>query len=211
MAVTDPMPWQTTPIHVTYRATSRCPGEGADQATVIWTRQDPIGVNHPPQTLLMTLSGTSLLPAAKPVSINIGAQSFPSTAPVFQPVELVTNEGAGPLTLSAVALYDEVGCVLSDGGMTDGGCLSSCATSSSANCKGFGWLDGGAPVLPVWLDAGVPMPTKQVLGQLWVGCPAAGDPSCPTTVTNLRIIAVVTTNDPYASQVQVPVTAWVQP
>jgi hypothetical protein len=211
MAVTDPMPWQTTPIHVTYRATSRCPSEGADQATVIWTRQDPIGVNHPPQTLIMTLNGTSLLPAAKPVAVNIGSQSFASTAPVIQPVELVTNEGPGSLTLNAVSLFDEVGCALSDGGMTDGGCLNACATSMSANCKGFGWVDGGAPVFPVWLDGGVPTPTKQVLGQLWVGCPAAGDPSCPTTVTHLRVIAVVNTSDPYAAQVQVPLNAWVQP
>lgn len=216
MMATDPMPWQTTPIAVSYRATSRCTGEGADQATVVWTRQDPLGSTHMPQTLLLTLTGGSLLPAAKPKPVNIGQANAPAAIPFTTPisVELVTNEGQAPLTLTAVDLYEEVGCALADGGMSDGGCMSSCATAGmNSPCKGFIWADGGVPsqLLPVTLDGGANAgtPSQKVIGKLFVGC-AADDGSCPTMITHLKVFAVVSTSDPYASTVAVPLNAYVQ-
>jgi hypothetical protein len=209
MMASDPMPWQTTPIAVGYRATSRCTSEGADQATVVWTRQDPIGTTHLPQTLLMTLTGGSLLPAAKAKPVNIGQANAPAAIPFNLPlgVELVTNEGQAPLTLTSADLFE-------DCGMTDGGCLNSCANADAgANCKGFIWADGGIPsqLLPVTLDGGANagMPSQKVIGKLFVGC-AANDGSCPTAVTHLKVYAVVQTSDPYAPTVTVPLNAYVQ-
>jgi hypothetical protein len=182
----------------------------------VWTRQDPIGTTHLPQTLLMTLTGGSLLPAAKPKPVNLGQQNAPDAVPFSSPidVQLVTNEGQAPLTLTAVNLYEEVSCVLADGGMTDGGCLSSCATAAANSpCNGFIWADGGIPsqLLPVTLDGGANagMPSERTVGKLFVGC-AANDGSCPTAITHLKVFAVVQTSDPYASTVAVPLNAWVQ-
>jgi hypothetical protein len=204
-ALSDPMPWQTTPIGITYRATSRCISEGADQATVVWTRQDPVGTTHLPQTLLATFTGQSLLPDAKPKPVNIGQQNNPASVPFGNPlgVELVTNQGEAPLTVTAVELYEQLG---------DGG-LSSCAGSMSANCQGFIWADGGVPsqLLPVTLDGGANpgMPSQQVIGKLFIGC-VTNDGTCPTAITHLQVTAVVSTSDPYAPTVNVPLNAYVQ-
>jgi hypothetical protein len=71
------------------------------------------------------------------------------------------------------------------------------------------WADGGNPasILPVTLDGGS---TKQVLGKLLVGC-TEDRSMCPTAAEFHKIYANVTTSDPYAGTVLVPISGWVSP
>ncbi|MBL8956162.1 MAG: choice-of-anchor D domain-containing protein, partial [Myxococcaceae bacterium] len=113
-------PWETTPVRITYRASSRCPDEIAEQAQVLWTRQ---GDQRTPGTLFMVLSGSSLLPAAKAKTLTLGQQGLPASVPLANPIsmELVTNEGVAPLNVTAVQLMEELPFYLPDGGQADGG------------------------------------------------------------------------------------------
>ncbi len=120
------------------------------------------------------------------------------------------------MSINQVSLWEELPCLLPDAGTYDGGgptggCLSLCDMSNEMSaCSKFNWApDGGDPatLLPIALDAG---PGAQAtVGSLFVGCLADGG-SCPIAVTKLLVYAIVSTSDPYASQVTVPITAYVQ-
>ncbi|MBK7862764.1 MAG: choice-of-anchor D domain-containing protein [Archangiaceae bacterium] len=222
MAETDPKPWETAPITVTYRAASQCLDEGADQAQVLWTRQGPTG--RTPATLFATLTGTSLLPNAKPKPVNIGQPQQPADVPFTTPlgVELVTNQGQAPLTISAVELWEELPAYLADGGTYDGGgpeggilsrCNPASPTYSDSDCARFQWAPGQDPasLLPLTLDGGASAarPTQATLGKLYVGCLGDGG-SCPPATTRYKVVAVVVTSDPYAARVGVPIIAYVR-
>jgi len=60
MQLTDPKPWQTPPVSVSYRPTSACAEDRADSARVTWSRQS----NPPrqPSTLSVTFIGRSSEP-----------------------------------------------------------------------------------------------------------------------------------------------------
>jgi hypothetical protein len=219
-------PWESMPVGITYRASSGCRDEAADQAQILWTRQDPPTTMPPrmPATLFATLSGTSLLPSAKAKTQNIGQQGQPADVPFTVPisVELVTNEGLAPLTLTSVEMWEELPAFLPDGGSYDGGgpeggILSPCNPASPAyefsDCARFQWAPGQSPaqLLPVTLDGGAApgSPSQATVGRLFVGCLADGG-SCPPATTRYKVIAVVNTTDPYAPRVAVPIIAWVK-
>lgn len=223
-AETDPKPWETAPITVTYRASSRCLAEGADQAQVLWTRQDPPTTMPArlPATLFATLTGNSLLPNAKPIPVNLGQAMSPAPAPTQITLELVLNQGQAPLTLTSVELWEELPAFLPDGGSYDGGgpeggILSMCNPSSpvyaDSDCARFQWVPNESPAryLPVTLDGGATAqnPSKTVVGKMSVGCLADGG-SCPPAATRYKVIAMVNTSDPYASRVAVPIIAIVR-
>jgi hypothetical protein len=222
MAESDPMPWETAPISITYRAASQCLDEGADQAQILWTRQGPLGRN--PSTLFATLTGTSLLPNAKPKPVNLGQalQPYEVPSPTPVPVELVTNQGAAPLTLTSVEMWEELPAYLPDGGTYDGGgpeggilslCNPASPTYQDSDCARFQWAPGQSPgqYLPATLDGGATAsnPTLTTVGKLFVGCINDGG-DCPPATTRYKVIAIVNTSDPYASRIAVPIIAYVR-
>ena len=219
-------PWESMPIGITYRASSGCRDEAADQARILWTRQDPATTMpiRAPGTLLATLTGTSILPSAKPKTVNIGQAGQPTDVPLGMPipVELVTNEGLAPLTLNSVELWEELPAYLPDGGTYDGGgpeggLLSMCNPASTtyefSDCARFQWAPGQSPaqLLPVTLDGGrMPgNPSQATVGRLFIGCLNDGG-SCPPNATRYKVIAIVNTSDPYAPRVAVPIITWVR-
>jgi hypothetical protein len=200
--------------------------EAADQAIVFWTRRDPPATMplRNPSTLYLTMNGTSRLPAARAKPVNLGSMNQPADVPLRMPlnVELVTNQGDAPLTVNSVELWEELPAYLPDGGTYDaggpeGGLLVQCNAASMNNpfseCSRFSWAPMGDPatLLPVTLDGGATpqMPSQQVIGRMFVGCLADGG-SCPPAITRYHVYAVVSTLDPYASCVTVPVQAWVR-
>jgi len=196
-------PWETTPIRVTYRATSRCPIETAEQASVLWTRQ---GDMRSPGSLYATFRGASLLPSAKAKTLNLGQQGTPANVPLTTPVavELIVNQGTAPLTITAVDMWEELPFCLADGGS----CLQQCNPASpvfgDSDCSRFQWVNG--PNLPANVDGGGGQTT---LGRLNIGCHADGG-SCPLATTRYSVTMRVSTSDPYAPIVDVPIVAWVR-
>lgn len=156
--------------------------------------------------------------------LNLGQASQPADVPLAAPipVNLVANIGDGPLTLTAVQLWEELPAYLPDGGQQDGGgptggILSACNPSSPSydfsDCSRFVWAPGASPadLLPLTLDGGASpsTPSLRPLGRLFIGCLADGG-SCPPVVTRYRVYALVSTSDPYVPQLLVPITAYVR-
>jgi hypothetical protein len=73
-----------------------------------------------------------------------------------------------------------------------------------SDCSRFNWVSG--PTVPATLDGGGGTAT---LGRMQIGCHADGG-SCPTSPTRYRVIFRVSTSDPYAPLVDVPVVAYVR-
>lgn len=205
-AVTDPRPWQTAPITITYRATSRCPGDSADQANVILTRQgEP--ATHQPTLLLATFSGSSALPDAQPssVSTNPSANQLPVSIPFVGTI----NRGTASMDVNAVALYEE----LLDAGAgsgPNGGVLVACGPTPpvTSECSGFAWsTDGGDPNLrtPITVlpdDGGSNPIGALVFGPNGADCATA---VCPNRT--YKVYALIDTSDPYHARVIATVTA----
>jgi hypothetical protein len=186
VALTDPMPWETAPIAVTYRARSGCREDAADQAHVIWTRQEPAGVVRLPGSLILNLSGQSQLPRGVPQDVVFNQVSVPVSAPFVG----IANTGDAPLHVLAVNLHP----ALLDGGA--GYEPASCASSSVGGCPFFSF---SAPLaLPTTLPGTLGMPTSATLGSLVFG--AASGPA-PMRGTPYTVYAVITTNDPYSPAV----------
>lgn len=205
-ATTDSKPWTSASIGVTYRATSRCREDAADQALVTFQRS---GDNREPVFLFGTLAGQSALPHA--VSSTVFVDTAMYTLPKPFAFTGVLNQGPAPLTVTDVTLYEVA---LPDGGFScagpDAGTFLACdPTDAGSPCSKFAW-DGGAPnaFLPLVVDGGSELyPGSRTLGQLVFG-PNTGQgvvaavPYC--------IYAVVTTNDPYGPVVVSKVQARAQ-
>src|SRR5262249_15633221 len=110
--------------------------------------------------------------------------------------------------------------LLSDGGSYDGGgptgglltrCDPASASYDTSDCARFLWAPGQAPsdILPVTLDGGgnSSVPSEQVVGKLFLGC--LPDGGWPTAPTRYKVYALVSTSDPYAPVVTVPISAYV--
>lgn len=221
MNVTDAKPWETTPVSVSYRATSRCREDAADQARIVWTRQgDPTGTTRMPGTLFMTMSAASQLPRAVTSDWSCGTSSSPASVPCSAPFFGVNNAGDAPLKVNAVELWEEFPSTDAgiDAGGPNGGFFQPCSANtpgSGSPCDAFVWLrsldggtaDGGDPnqYAPHTLAASTnpSLPTQKQLGVLTFGpagrgCVDAGA-ACPNQP--YRIYAVITTDDPYSVQV----------
>ncbi len=186
VALTDPRPWETPPVAVTYRARSACREDAADQAHVIWTRQDPAGVLRQPGSLILNLSGQSQLPRGVPQDVVFNQVSVPVTAAFVG----VANTGDAPLHVRAVTLHP----ALLDGGA--GYEPASCASSSVGGCPFFSFA---APLtVPTTLPGTLGLPTTATLGTVVFG--AASGPA-PTRGTPYTVYAVIDTNDPYSPAV----------
>ena len=198
MLVSDPMPWETAPVAVTYRARSACRGDDTDLSTIVWTRQgEPLGTMRRPNTLLATLTGGSLL--GDPVPFPV---SFTGNSPVPQDVALVSNTGNGPLRLLSAELWQSA-----DGGLVPD---EPCSAVDAGPCAYFGWVAG--PTLPVLLE-GTTVPggrVSQVVGKLSYGIynPDGGLYTPPSQ--EQRVFAVVVTSDPYSPPVVVPIVGRLQ-
>ncbi len=193
MLVSDPKPWETAPVAITYRARSACRVDAADLSTVIWTRQaEPLGTMRRPNTMLATLTGASLL--SEPVP---NAVTFTGNSPVPQDVSLVSNTGDGPMRLVTVELWQSA-----DGGATP---TDRCASVDAGPCVHFNWVAG--PTLPVLLE-GTTVPgarINKIVGRLSFGAlDDAGMYQVPSQ--EQRVFAVVGTTDPYTPRVTVPIT-----
>jgi hypothetical protein len=198
-AGTDPKPWESAPITVVYRARSGCRADAADQARVLWSRQnEPFGANRAPTSLILTLTGQSLLPRALPTPINMNG-SVPQTVDFRG----VSNAGSAPLPLTKVELWQ--GQSEPDGGRSATP-FERCAVATSGDCKYFGWATDPAVLLgsgTFALPAAGATQASAVLGQVTFG-PAGG----PTPVQHhlYTVYAVIDTGDPYAAQIVAPVT-----
>jgi hypothetical protein len=192
-----PRPWETPATTVTFRPTSRCVEDSADQARITWTRQGepPNTPNRRPTSLFLSLVGGSRLPRGVSQDIVISG-----TVPLAQEVLAVANRGSAPLTVNRVRLFQQS--LLADGGRSatpD----ELCATSTSEDCQAFAWEVNPSGVLPVTLsaaDGGVP--TSRALGRLVFGPADGGVGVNPPQVGRVyRVFAVVDTSDPYQPQV----------
>lgn len=192
MAVSDPKPWETAPVAITYRATSNCRSDGSDLSTIIWTRQgEPLNTMRRPSSMLATLTGTSMLSDPVPNMVT-----FTGNNPAPQDVTLVANTGDGPVRLLTAELWQSA-----DGGTTP---TQACSAASSGPCTWYKWSAG--PTLPVTL-AGTSVPSMrvtQVVGQIEYGVlDDAGVRQIPSQ--EQKVFAVVTTSDPYTPRVVVPI------
>jgi hypothetical protein len=195
MMVTDPKPWETAPVAITYRARSACREDAADQAHVIWTRQEPAGVVRLPGSLILNLSGQSQLPKGVPQDVVFNMVSVPVTTPFVG----IANTGDAPLHVTAVDLHP----ALLDGGA--GYESATCASSSVGGCPFFTFA---APLaLPTTLPGTLGAPSSVTLGTLVFG--AAGGPA-PVRGTPYTVYAVMTTNDPYSPAVAAKLKATAQ-
>jgi hypothetical protein len=198
-AVMDPRPWETAPISVTYRARSSCREDAADQARVLWTRQgEPAGTNRPPSSLILNLTGNSLLPRGVPQDITMSG-----TVPLKGDFFGVGNAGEAPLRVTGIQLYQAD--FLPDAGRSAGPDFATglCDATASFDCRFFSWdPDGGVPsaVLPKTLagTTNTSVPVRELLGRIIFGAPT-GMP--PVNNVEYTVFAVMTTNDPYAPQV----------
>lgn len=191
-AVTVAKPWETAPVALTYRPASSCRDDAADQARVTWTRQaEPAGTNRPPPSLILLLTGGSMLPRAVPQDITMSG-----TLPLHSDYYGVGNAGEAPLQVSDVRLFQAE--YLADGGRGTGPDYAAglCQGASGGDCRYFTWAVGGAPVLPKTLggttNSGAP--TKTLLGTIVFGADSTG----LIPHRDYFIYAVATTNDPYA-------------
>lgn len=196
-AVTDPTPWETAPVALTYRPRSVCPNDTSDQAFVIWTRQgEPSGTTRLPQSLFFTLNGTSLLP--KGVNHNDGCTVGGSAATCEMSFVGVASAGTAPLRVTRVTLWQ--GEPLPSGGFGPVP-FEQCGPTSGGNCPMFDFAPGQDPnrLLPLTLP-GVPNagnPASQVLGTLVFG----DGGTAPLPNARYTVFGVVDTDDPYAPQV----------
>ncbi len=198
MAVADPKPWETAPVSVVYRPRSACRGgDDSDLSTLIWTRQaEPVGTLRRPNSMLATLTGTSVL--SEPVP---NAVTFTGNSPTPQDVTLVSNTGDGPVRLLAAELWQS-----EDGGMTP---TVRCSAVSAGPCTHYAWLNG--PNLPQLLE-GTNVPgarINKVIGRLAYGeLNDAGMYQVPSQ--EQRVWVVVDTSDPYTPKVAVPIVGRLQ-
>ncbi len=193
---TDPQPWETAPIAITYRPRSHCAVDAADQARVVWTRQgEPAGTTRAPGTLILNLTGQSQLP--KGVSQDI---TFNATPPVEQDFKGLGNAGDAPLTVTGVALWMGAANDAGVRGTTPG---EACTAASTGDCAMFSWAPDAGPLgaLPVVLagTTNPSAPTTQVLGRIVFGADDAGVK--PQLGKPYTVFAVITTNDPWAPRV----------
>lgn len=197
-ATSDPRPWETAPVAFTYRARSACREDAADQARVLWTRQgEPPGSTRLPQTLIVNLTGQSLLPRGVPQDI-----SMTGVVPLSADFYGVGNAGDAPLWVQSVSLWQAE--FLPDGGRGTVP-FEPCDDQSTGDCRFFHWsADGGDP------NAGLPkslpgtsntsVPTRQVLGKIEFG-PAPDGGVSPQLNKEYVVFAVIQTSDPYQPQV----------
>ncbi|MBS1151395.1 MAG: hypothetical protein H6Q89_3093, partial [Myxococcaceae bacterium] len=212
--LTDAKPWETAPVTVTYRASSRCRDDGADQAQIFWTRQaqndagEPAGSNRMPGTLFMTLSASSRLPHADPSNWSCGTAGSPATLPCDAPFFGVNNGGDAPLKVTKVELWQEFSQAFGDGGGPTGGIFQICDPGNpSGECAAFTWknIDGGNPnqYAPHSLaPTNNPInPTQIQLGRLAFGeaCLDGGLTACANVP--FKLYAVIYTDDPYSPTV----------
>ena len=207
-SVSDPTPWQSMPVALTYTATSLCREDGADQARVIWTRQgDPSGTSRMPQTLFVNFNAQSQLPRGVSSGWSCGSAASPATPPCESTFYGVNNAGDAPLSVQAVELWEEFlvdGGV--DGGGPNGGYFQPCAIAGPGSpCEAFPWdPDGGDPntAAPHVLapTSNPSMPTQQAIGALVFGPGGSGcsTPGQACANTPYRIYAVIAVDDPYA-------------
>jgi hypothetical protein len=203
MNATDPMPWQSMPVNVTYTARSKCVEDGADHAQLVWTRQgDPAGTTRMPQDLFINFNAQSLLPHGVPSNLALGTLNQPFAVPHSAQFFGVNNGGTGPLEVDAVELWDEF--LVDGGGGTgpNGGFFQACLAGTTTNCNAFAWdtTDGGDPNQHApYVLAGTPnqsMPTQQVLGSLVFGPGGLGTmPGQVQANTQYIIYAVIAVHD----------------
>ncbi len=190
-SVNDPRDWKTAPVAVTYRPRSVCRGgDDTDLSTIIWTRQGEPNNTRRPNTLLATLTGSSLLSDPVPFPVT-----FTGNAPVPQDVSLVTNTGDGPMRLLSAELWQS-----EDGGSTP---TMRCSAVTSGPCTHFAWVQG--PTLPVLLE-GTNLPGGRIsknVGRISYGTLDAGIYYPPSQ--EQRVFAIVETTDPYSPTVTVPI------
>lgn len=210
----EPPPWETAPVTINYRASSRCRDEASDLAQVVLTRQgDP--PSRVPNTILLTADGTSRLPRGLNVDWSCGYVGSPQLVPCKYDFYGVSNAGDAPLRVLSVELYEELP-NQPDGGMQggngpNGGAFQPCDFSNPfSDCVRFAWQsrDGGDPnqhaphtIAP---SPNPPQASKVVIGTMVFGpngsasCFADGG-ACPNQL--YRIYAVIQTDDPYAPTV----------
>ncbi len=214
-------PWETAPVTVTYRASSQCRDDGADQARLLWTRQPQLdageasGSNRMPGTLFMTLNASSQLPHADPSNWSCGTAGSPATLPCEAPFFGVNNGGDAPLKVLKVEIWQEFNPSFGDGGGPNGGIFQICdPLNPSGDCAAFTWknVDGGNPnqLAPHKIGPTTnPMnPTQVQIGRLAFGeaCLDGGLTSCPNTP--FRVYAVITTDDPYSPTVVAKISGY---
>jgi hypothetical protein len=187
-------------VEVTYTASSRCAQDAAEQAQVLYTKQ---GTQPSVDGLMVTFSGTSLLPRAVASSLTIQG-----TVPIQADFRGAANRGGAPFNVTAVNLFELP---------TDGGAPIACDPSSptygSSDCSRFTWASGGDPNanVPITVPAS-PDPSMEVVvtvGRLIFGESGQAvafdggvDPTGkPELNKPYRLRAVVNTTDPYNPQV----------
>ncbi len=196
-AATDPMPWETAPITVTYQARSRCSAgaadDTADQARITLTRQ---GDAFPPPALFISVTGTSKLP--KPVPSTLSPNGV---VPLTTDFYGVANAGSAPFNVTGVKLQEVV--PETDGGVRFVDCGVAVVDDGGLACDHYSWAQ------PPSLPTAVPAPAlvgglnKVVLGKITFGVGADGG-----VVLNkpYKVNARVSTDDPYTPVVNSDVT-----
>lgn len=227
--VAAPLPWRSAPVQVTYNAESRCRDDAADQALVLWTRDDGAALARPPTGIVFTIRGTSLLPNAVARQAN-----FSGTTPTIDDAAAIGNRGPAPLTVTALRLERNKRefVIPDDGGfpfirildelepcedpdISDGG------VGPQFECGYFRWVgrDGGfqAPAVPFTLPGAIATTeVTQPAGRLRFGQPVTcpperlrdgGETNCLLPNTTQKIYVRFFTNDPYQPELVAPITA----
>jgi hypothetical protein len=199
--VSDPKPWESAPVSVTYRPTSQCRDDGADQAQIFWTRQnEPLGTNRLPQAFVVILNGQSLLPRGVPSDLNISLTGQVNS--VAQNYNGLSNLGDAPLTIRTAQIWQ--GDTYPDGG-TGAEPFEECVPGAgSGACRFFWWST--PPTLPAQLNgtSSPSQPVSRVLGQIGFGRQDGG--AAPQMGTAFRAFAVFETDDPYGAPCPYPTT-----
>lgn len=196
-AITAARPWETAPVTITYRPSSNCLVDAADQAQLIWTKQNEPPTRTPP-SLFLTLTGESRLPRGVPQDITLQG-SIPTQVPFLG----AGNAGPAPLTLTQVELFqlDE----LPDGGRSAEPTLACSLAAQGQDCSFFSWAAGQDPTAsvtagtPVVLPPGGVSPSTRTLGQIVFGADGGPEPQANVTYT---VYAIIRTNDPYSPTVK---------
>lgn len=204
MSAAAPPPFETAPVTVTYRATSRCPEDTTDQAYVFLSRQGT--PERQPTSLSVVLQGSSRLPQLESVDWTCTANSTCGAV-----LNGVVNYGFAPAEVTALRVFqlrdtasgDLVCNAKLDAGFQEEDCALD-GTDALETCRRFRWTtDGGSPAprLPIFLDAGTVAPVPGKLGVLefaWAGV-GCGDLSsnlaCPGA--DYCLYGVAETTDPY--------------